>query len=74
MADTHHPDHLDDDIGWFHSSVYNAEGSFEPNESSVYTLNTITAKQCEHGSVSVQFDGCHGTKANCLSITPGWNE
>jgi hypothetical protein len=56
-------------------SVYNAEGYFEPNAHNAYTLNNLTAKRNEDGSVSIQFGGCESTtrEPNCLPITPGWN-
>jgi hypothetical protein len=54
-------------------SVYNKEGYFEKNEHNAYTLNNLTAKQNDDGSVSVQFGGCNGETTNCLPITPGWN-
>jgi hypothetical protein len=54
-------------------SVYNAKGYFEPNKENAYTLNNITAKKGEDGSVTVQFGGCDGKTPNCLPITPGWN-
>jgi hypothetical protein len=54
-------------------SVYNAQGYFEPNPYDAYTLNNLTAKKSEDGSVEVQFGGCDGRIANCLPIVPGWN-
>jgi hypothetical protein len=54
-------------------SVYNKEGYFEKNEHNAYTLNNLTAKKNEDGSVSVQFGGWDGNTPNCLPITPGWN-
>ena len=38
-----------------------------------YTLNNVTAKKGDDGSVTVQFGGCDGTTPNCLPIMPGWN-
>jgi hypothetical protein len=54
-------------------SVYNKEGYFEKNEHNAYTLNNLTAKKNDDGSVTVQFGGCDGKTPNCLPITPGWN-
>jgi hypothetical protein len=54
-------------------SVYNKEGYFEKNEHNAYTLNNLTAKKNDDGSVSVQFGGCDGKTPNCLPIAPGWN-
>jgi len=54
-------------------SVYNAQGYFEKNPYDAYTLNNITAKKSDDGSVAVQFGGCDGKTPNCLPIVPGWN-
>ena len=49
-------------------TVYNAEGYFQPNELNAYSINNITAKKSEDGSVAIQFGGCDGTTPNCLPI------
>ena len=54
-------------------SVYNAEGYFEENKEKLYTLNNLTAKKGEDGSITVQFGGSDGKIPNCLPIVPGWN-
>ena len=54
-------------------SVYNAKGYFEPNKENAYSLNNVTAKKGEDGSVAVQFGGKPDGTANWLPITPGWN-
>src|SRR5882724_2965112 len=65
-------------------SVYNAKGYYEPNKENAYSLNSITAKKGDDGSVSVQFGGCDqpspsdsgpagGKTPNCLPIVKGWN-
>jgi hypothetical protein len=54
-------------------SVYNAEGYFEKNEHDAYTLNNLTARKGDDGSVAIQFGGYDGRTPNCLPITPGWN-
>ena len=54
-------------------SVYNAKGYFEPNKDNAYSLNNLTAKKNEDGSVTIQFGGCDGKTPNCLPIAPGWN-
>jgi hypothetical protein len=59
--------------GFWSVSVYNAKGFFEKNDRNAYTLNNITAKKADDGSVNVQFGGCDGKIANCLPITNGWN-
>ena len=59
--------------GFWSVSVYNAEGYFVPNKLNGYTLNNITAKKSDDGSVTIQFGGCDGTVLNCLPIMSGWN-
>ena len=54
-------------------SVYNAEGYFQENKENAYTLNNLTAKKGEDGSITVQFGGGDGKTPNCLPIVPGWN-
>ena len=54
-------------------SGYNAEGYYEPNSLNAYSLNSITAKKNDDGSVSIQFGGCDGKIANCLPMMRGWN-
>jgi len=49
-------------------TVYNAEGYFQPNELNAYSINNITAKKSEDGSVAIQFGGCDGTTPSCLPI------
>jgi hypothetical protein len=54
-------------------TVYDATGHFQKNEHNAYSLNSITAKKGEDGSVTIQFGGCDGKVPNCLPIMPGWN-
>ena len=55
-------------------SVYTtSDGYSTPNEPNAYTLNNITAKKNDDGSVGVQFGGCDGKIANCLPTVKGWN-
>jgi hypothetical protein len=54
-------------------SVYNAAGYYEKNAENAYTLNNLTAKKSDDGSVAIQFGGCDGKIPNCLPIVPGWN-
>ena len=54
-------------------SVYNADGYFEPNDYNANTVNSITARPNEDGSVTVSFGGCDGGRPNCLPIMEGWN-
>jgi len=59
--------------GFWSISVYNAKGYFEPNKENAYTLNNLTAKKAEDGSVTIQFGGDPSKTPNCLPIVPGWN-
>jgi len=59
--------------GFWSISVYNAEGYYQPNELNAYSINNITAKKSEDGSITIQFGGCDGTIPNCLPIMKGWN-
>ena len=59
--------------GFWSVSVYNAEGYYQKNQYDAYSLNNITAKKSDDGSIAIQFGGCDGKIANCLPIVPGWN-
>jgi hypothetical protein len=59
--------------GFWSISVYSAKGYFEPNPQNAYTLNNLTAKNSDDGSVTVQFGGDPSRAPNFLPITPGWN-
>ena len=59
--------------GFWSITVYDAEGFLQKNDADVYSLNNMTAKNNEDGSVSVQFGGFDGKAANCLPIDEGWN-
>lgn len=59
--------------GFWSVSVYNADGYYEPNTLNAYSLNNITAKKGDDGSVAIQFGGCDGKIANCFPIVKGWN-
>ena len=59
--------------GFWSISVYNAKGYYEPNKLNAYTLNNVTAKHDDDGTVHVQFGDCNGKVSNCLPITKGWN-
>ncbi len=59
--------------GFWSVSLYNAEGYYEKNEYDAYSVNSVTAKKGEDGSIAIQFGGCDGKIANCLPIMKGWN-
>jgi hypothetical protein len=54
-------------------TVYDATGRFQKNAYNAYSLNSITAKRNNDGSVPIQFGGCDGTISNCLPTTKDWN-
>jgi len=59
--------------GFWSVSVYNAEGYYEKNAASAYSLNNLTAKRSDDGSIAIQFGGCSDQTSNCLPIVKGWN-
>ena len=59
--------------GFWSVSVYNAQGYFVQNKLDAYTLNNVTSKKSDDGSVTIQFGGCDGKIPNCLPIMSGWN-
>jgi hypothetical protein len=59
--------------GFWSISVYDGDGRFVKNDRDAYTLNNITAKKAEDGSVTIRFGGCDGKIPNCLPIMKGWN-
>ena len=59
--------------GFWSVSLYDAKGYYEPDEFNAYSVNNITAKRSEDGSIAIQFGGCDGKIANCLPIMKGWN-
>jgi len=59
--------------GFWSVSVYDAKGYYQPNPLNAYSLNSITAKKGDDGSVAIQLGGCDGNIANCLPTVPGWN-
>lgn len=58
--------------GFWSVSVYNKDGFFEKNARNAYTVNNVTAKPNEDGSVTIHFGGDE-TAPNYLPIMPGWN-
>lgn len=58
--------------GFWSVSVYNAKGYFEANQQNAYTLNNLTARKGDDGSISIQFGG-DSNQPNYLPIAPGWN-
>jgi hypothetical protein len=58
--------------GFWSISVYNADGYFEPNDRNAYSVNNVTAKPNDDGSVSVNFGG-DDDRPNPIPIMEGWN-
>ena len=54
-------------------SVYNADGYFEKNAYDAYSVNNLTAKKDDDGTVHIQFGGCDGKIPNCIPVVAGWN-
>jgi hypothetical protein len=59
--------------GFWSVTVYDAQGYLQANPYNAYSLNNITAKKNDNGSVAIQFGGCDGKIPNCLPIMKGWN-
>ncbi|MNZ65772.1 hypothetical protein D3C78_839720 [compost metagenome] len=59
--------------GFWSVSLYNAEGYYQPNPANAYTLNNLTAKKADDGSIAIQFGDCQATTVNCLPTVAGWN-
>lgn len=54
-------------------TAYNAEGFFQPNDLNAYSINSVTGRKGEDGSITIQFGGCGKDTPNCLPVTEGWN-
>lgn len=59
--------------GFWSVSLYNAQGFFQKNSRDAYSVNNITGKKSDDGTITIQFGGCDGKSSNCLPIMPGWN-
>jgi hypothetical protein len=59
--------------GFWSVTVYDAEGRFQKNQYDAYSVNSLTAKKSDDGSVAVQFGSCDGEIPNCLPTLSGWN-
>jgi len=59
--------------GFWSISLYNKDGYFQANPHNAYSVNSITSKKNDDGSVTVQFGGCDGEIPNCLPVMPDWN-
>jgi hypothetical protein len=60
--------------GFWSVTVYDAEGYVVPNSRNAYSLNSLTARPAEDGTVTVQFGGDDTAGVvNWLPTVPGWN-
>jgi hypothetical protein len=59
--------------GFWSISLYDDKGYYRKNPYNAYTLNNITAKRGDDGTIAIQFGGCDGKIPNCLPIMSGWN-
>lgn len=59
--------------GFWSVTVYTADGYFKPNDLNAYSINSITGKKNEDGSITIRFGDCSRNASNCLPITNGWN-
>jgi len=59
--------------GFWSVTTYNADGFFEPNDLDAYSINSVTGRKGEDGSITIQFGDCTKETPNCLPITQGWN-
>ncbi len=54
-------------------TVYTVDGFFEPNDFNAYSINSVTGKAAEDGSITIHFGNCSSESVNCLPVTSGWN-
>lgn len=58
--------------GFWSVSVYDEKGYFVKNPGNAYSVNDVTAKRNDDGSVTIRFGGDENAP-NYLPIFPGWN-
>jgi hypothetical protein len=49
-------------------SMYNAKGYFEKNKFDAYSLNNVTSKKNDDGTVTIHLGGCEDRRSNCLPL------
>lgn len=59
--------------GFWSISIYNKDGYFEKNKYDSYSINNLTAKPNEDGSITVNFGTNPEGKENFLYVMDGWN-
>ncbi len=58
--------------GFWSISLYNGKGFFQKNEYNAYSINNITGKKADDGSMTIHFGG-DPKQPNYLPIMEGWN-
>jgi hypothetical protein len=58
--------------GFWSVSVYNGDGYFEPNDRNAYSINNLTGKPNEDGSITIHFGGVDD-RPNLIPIVDNWN-
>ena len=59
--------------GFWSISIYNRDGYFQENQFDSYSINNLTAKSNEDGSITVNFGESNDGKENFLYVMDGWN-
>ena len=59
--------------GFWSISIYNKDGYFEKNKFNSYSINNMTAKPNNDGSITVNFGESKNGKENFLYVMDGWN-
>ncbi len=59
--------------GFWSFTVYNRDGYFEPNEFGSYSINDVTAKRNEDGSVTIDLAPTANGFLNHIFVMDGWN-
>lgn len=54
-------------------TAYTKDGYFNPNDLNAYSINSVTGKKSEDGTITIQFGDCTTDTPNCLPVTEGWN-
>lgn len=59
--------------GFWSISIYNKDGYFQENEFDSYSINNLTAKPNEDGSITVNFGTSNDGQENFLYVMDDWN-
>ena len=58
--------------GFWSISLYNGKGFFQKNSYNAYSINNVTGKKADDGSITIHFGG-DPKQPNYLAIMDGWN-